>query len=102
MAAGDRNKNGVLLDLQEIADFLRSAGWPEQADRLVRDRWIVSGLMGELTKAHEIIRIALACLHDKWRLEFLDRVINAGLKGLFGVTRVNERNEVLKRARGEK
>jgi len=102
MATGDRNKNGLLQDMQEIADFLRAAGWPEQADRLVRDRWIASGLISELTKAHNIIRIALACLHDTWRLEFIDRVVNAGLRGLFGVTRVNERNEVLKRARGEK
>lgn len=102
MATGDGNKNGILRDMQDIADFLRAAGWVEEADRLIRDRWIVSGLIGELTKAHEIIRIALACLHGKWRLEFLDRVVNAGLRGLFGATRVNERYEVLKRARGEK
>lgn len=102
MATGDGNKNGVLRDLQDTADFLRSMGWPELADRLVRDRWIVSGLMSELSKAHEIIRIALTCLHDTWRLQFMDRVLAAGLNGGHGLTRVTERNEALQRARGEK
>lgn len=100
MAAGDRNKNGVLRNLQEASDLLRSVGQVEMADRLVRDRWIVSSLIGELTKAHEIIRIALACLHDSWRLQFIDRVIAAGLNGGHGLTRVTERNEALNRARG--
>ncbi len=102
MATGDGNKKGALQDMQDIADFLRSMGWPDVADRLIRDRWIVSGLMSELAKAHELIRIALACLHDKWRLEFMDRVLAAGLNGGHGLTRVTERNEALQRARGEK
>lgn len=102
MATGDRNKNGVLRNLQEASELLRTLGQIEMADRLLRDRWIVSGLIDELAKAHELLRIALACLHDMWRLQFIDRVIAAGLNGGHGLTRVTERNEALSRARGEK
>lgn len=102
MATGDGNKNGVLRNLQEASELLRADGQIEMADRLLRDRWIVSSLINELAKAHELLRIALACLHDTWRLQFIDRVIDAGLNDGHSLTRVSARHEALNRARGEK
>lgn len=62
---------------------------------------LLQDLVGELTKAHEIIRIALLCMHNHSRVHFIERVTAAGVAGKHGITRTNERSAVLRRARAK-
>lgn len=56
----------------------------------------VDELIDELTKAHQIIRIALNCLSSEGKRKFILRVCESGLDGE-GISRANERAQLLAR-----